>query len=403
MFSFLAVEGLSITVLSLFAVIVIVTKKARAFAGHKEIARDVKEIAADFHGQVSRAGDDLVVSANRNSVPTILQFSHSENITAFKIQCNAPVNFRLLLARKGRRFAGEGDLQRLDNPRLDNFLVCYTSDAVPARIFLGFPAVREQLKKLSWSSGMLLRFSGGKVELTEPAIPLNLAGHVFNQCDALGILAEECRKMPNAGQVVIDRIPDSKQAWGLRASLAVGVFASLGIVLSMNANVKGATLEISQSGVGLEAGDSKIIPDVKNWRLGRDEDLNTSFIAWIDPRGEGSHSRFSLAADGKHESDDNAYILTSDKNSNIKRVVWIAHQRLVYDYVGTLVGIVRIPRDEMEHMRWSEAGTPQELPDGDGLLVVREYGSPNGASIFFLHAGVLCSGVPADYRSLSLK
>ncbi|HWS18863.1 MAG TPA: hypothetical protein VN223_12640, partial [Candidatus Elarobacter sp.] len=192
MFSFLAVEGLSITVLSLFAVIVIVTKKARAFAGHKEIARDVKEIAADFHGQVSRAGDDLVVSANRNSVPTILQFSHSENITAFKIQCNAPVNFRLLLARKGRRFAGEGDLQRLDNPRLDNFLVCYTSDAVPARIFLGFPAVQEQLEKLSWSSGMLLRFSGGKVELTEPAIPLNLAGHVFNQCDALGILAEEC-------------------------------------------------------------------------------------------------------------------------------------------------------------------------------------------------------------------
>jgi hypothetical protein len=403
MFSFLAVEGLSITVLSVIGVIVIATRKALVFAGHKAIARDVKEIAADFHGQVSRVGDDLVVSANRNSVPAVLQFSHSENITSLKVQCNAPVNFSLLLARKGRRFDDEGALLRLDNARLDNFLVCYTSDPVPARIFLRFPAVQEQLEKLSWSSAMLLRFSAGKIELTEPAIPLNLAGHVFNQCDAMTVLAEECRQMPNAGQVVIDHIPQNKQAWGLKVSLAVGVLVSLGIFLSINGSVKGATLDVSQSGVGIEAGDFKIIPDVKNWRLGRDEDLNTSFVTWIDPRGDKSHSRFSLDADGKHESTDNAYILTSNKDSNIKRIVWIAHERLAYDYVGTLVGIVRIPRDEMEHMRWSEAGTPQDPPDGDGLLVVREYGSPNGASIFFLHAGVLCSGVPADYRSLSLK
>jgi hypothetical protein len=312
------------------------------------------------------------------------------------------VDFNLQLARKGRRFAGEGALLRLDNPRLSKFLVCCTTDPVHAKIFLGFPAVQTELEKLSWSSNTLLAFSAGRVELTEPAIRTELADYVLKQCDSIGILAGQCRKVPNADRVKVDRVAGQKNAWVLRAALAVGVLACVASITFRSGNVEGAGPAVPPSVAGIDAGDFKIIPGARNWRLGRDEDMDVSFVSWIDPRGAGRNSRFSMDADGKRESNGNVYLLAADK-SMAKRVVWIANGHLVYDYVGTLVGIAKVPQDEMEHLRWSEAGTPQESSDGEGLLVVREYGNPNGASIFFLHAGVLCSGIPSDYRNISLK
>jgi hypothetical protein len=402
LFRALPIEVWVITILSLIGGILIIAQKAHIFSGYEEIAPDVREIAADFRAQISRGGEDLVVSGNRNGVPTTLRFSHAENTPAFIARGHAPVNFNLQVARKGRRFAGEGALLRLDNPRLNKFLVCCTTDLVQAKIFLGFPAVQTELEKLPWSANTLLTFSVGRIELTEPALPPDLADYVLNQCNSISILAEECRKMPNAGEVNVARIPREK-AWVLRSALAAGVLVSVAIMPFRSGKAEGASPVISQSIEGIEAGDSKIIRDARNWRLGKDEDMELSFLAWIDPQGNGGHFKFSMDADGKHESNDKAYLLTSEKSSNIKRVVWIADRRLVYDYVGPLIGVAKVPRDEMDHMRWSEAGTPKESPDGDGLLVVREYGTPNGASIFFLHDGVLCSGTPADYRSLSLN
>lgn len=391
-----------ITILLLIGGILVIAQKAHAFSGYKEIAREVRKIAADFRAQISRIGEDLVVSGNRHGVPTVLHFSHAENTPAFTARCNAPVNFNLLLTRKGARFAGEEPLLRLDNPRLAAFLACRTTNSVQTKIFLGFPAVQMELEKIIWSANTLLRFSEGRVELTEAAIPLNLIDHVRKQCESICILARECGKMPNAGQVSVAGIPREK-AWVLRAVLAAGVLICAAILPFRSGKAEGAGPVVPPSIEGIDVGDSKIISNAGTWRLGKDEDMELSFVAWIDPQGQGGHTRFFMDAEGKHESNDKAYLLASEKSSNIKRVVWIADQRLVYDYVGPLVGIAKVPRDEVDHMRWSEAGTPQESPDGDGLLVVREYGSPNGVSIFFLHDGVLCSGMPADYRSLSLK
>ena len=208
--------------------------------------------------------------------------------------------------------------------------------------------------------------------------------------------------MPNAGQVHVDTIPVPKSTWLLKGALAAGVLICFAILPFRNGDAEGASPAATQLVAGIEASDSAVISDAANWRLSREADLDPSFIAWIDPYAARPHSRFSLSADGKNDSNDRAYLLTSDKTSNFKRVVWIANGRPVYDYVGKLIGIAKVPRDEMENLHWAEGGKPQILPDGDGLLVVREYGSPNGVSVFFLHAGVLYSGTPADYRSLSL-
>jgi hypothetical protein len=392
-----------IAILVLVGVIFVATERARTFRGFKKIEQYVIETAADFRAKVSRHGEDLVVSGNRNGIPSILRFCCSENKPALIIQCNAPVNFNLQLARKGTRFAGEGVLLRLENPRLVRFLVCCTTDEAQAKIFLGVPEVQMELEKLSWSANTLLTLSDGKIELTEPIISLDSASYVLKQCDSISILAGQCQKMPNAGQLKVDPVPKPRNTWVLRVALAVGVVLSVTIIPFRSAHVEGASPVPTWSIDGVEAGDSKIIPDARNWRLAREEDMDVSFVAWIDPHGAGALSNLPMDADGKHELNDKAYLLAAKKGNGINRVVWIADRRLAYDYVGPLMGIAKVPRDEMEHMRWSEAGTPQESPNGDGLLVVREYGTKNGASIFFLHAGVLCSGTPADYRSLSLK
>jgi hypothetical protein len=402
MLSSLPVQVWLIAILSLIGVMVVV-RKARTFAGYKEIARDVRRIAADFGSKPVRVGEDLVVSGNRNGVPTFLRFFRSEGVPASVVQCNAPVNFRLLLARRGKRFTGEGALIRLNNPRLDRVLCCHSIDPVQCNIFLGFPEVQTELEKLCWSSNTLLRFSEGKIELTEFAIPLNLTEHLLNQCEPIADLAQLCGKMPNAGQISVQSIPEQKKAWVPRAALAAAVIICFAIIPFRSQKVEGASTAGLRHAVGIDADDFKRIPGVRNWRLGTNEDMDAAFAAWIDPSGSTLHTRLSLDANGRHESTDNAYLLASDKSNTIRRVVWVADRHVVYDFVGTLIGIARVPRDEVQHMRWSESGTPQESPDGDGLLVVREYGNADGASIFFLHNGVLCSGIPANYRNLSLK
>src|ERR1700724_1041291 len=145
MFSALPIGIWAIAILALVSMVVFVRERARTFTGYKEVEQCVKEIAADFRAQISRVGEDLVVSGNRNGIPTILRFSCSENKLALIIQCNAPVNFKLQLARKRRRFAGEGVLLRLDNPRLVRFLVCCTTDEAQAKILLGYPEVQMEL------------------------------------------------------------------------------------------------------------------------------------------------------------------------------------------------------------------------------------------------------------------
>ena len=402
LFRALPMEVWLILIPSLIGGILLVIQKAQVFSGYKEIAREVREIAADFRAQISRSGEDIVVSGNRHGVPIFMHFSHAENTPAFTARCNAPVNFNLLLMRKGARFAGEEPLLRLENPRLAAFLACRTTDSVHAKIFLGFPAVQRELEKIIWSASTLLRFSEGKVELAEAMMPPDLIDHVLKQCESIGVLARECGKMPNAGQVHVAGIPREKSRV-LRAALAAGVLICAAILPFRSGKAQGSGSEVPPSIEGIDAVDSKIISNTRTWRLGKDEDIELSFVTWMDPQGHGGHTRFFMDAEGKHESNHKAYLLASLKSSNIKRVVWVGNQRLVYDYVGPLIGIAKVPRDEMDHMRWSEAGTPKESPDGDGLLVVREYNSPNGASIFFLHDGVLCSGMPADYRSLSLK
>ncbi|HEY1937331.1 MAG TPA: hypothetical protein VGJ33_05320 [Candidatus Angelobacter sp.] len=399
LFSSLAPEGLLITIISLIGVIVITARKARIFAGYREIARDVREIAADLRSQISRDGADLVVSGTRGNVPSMLRFSHSGTSPAVNVLCHAPVNFPLLLVPKERPVSGEGVSVRT-NTRLDNSFACYTSNPVQARIFLSLPAVQAQLEKLCCSSNTLLRFSEGKIEVSELTFPFNLARHILNHLDSIAIVTAECRKMPNAGQVKVNPVPRQKRSWALQIAVAAGVLASVGITLSSNRKVEGAGHQPVEE---IAAVDSRVIPDVKNWRPVRDEELNLSFINWIDPAGTSGHSRLLLDAAGQNEFNDPAYLLATDKIQNTKRVVWIVDGHIVYDNVGALIGIARVSRDEMQHVRWSEAGSPQETPDGDGLLVLREYDSPTGTSIFFVHNGNLYSGIPADYRSISLN
>ena len=55
----------------------------------------------------------------------------------------------------------------------------------------------------------------------------------------------------------------------------------------------------------------------------------------------------------------------------------------------------------VEHRR--ERGTPAEAAEGDGLLVVRDYGDATTATVFFVNEGKLYSGIPADFHNVDLR
>lgn len=184
----------------------------------------------------------------------------------------------------------------------------------------------------------------------------------------------------------------------------------IGAVLCMSVGVSPAphaagpaSSEVAVKTEEVPSADAKVLPDSRNWTMVNSSGLSSSFAEWLRGYGAEAAGKIALDAAGTGEPNGAAYLFATDKNPAVKRVVWVVNHQVVYDHVGEIQGIAKVSKEGMSRIAWRESGRPVENPDGEGLLLVRDYTSPHGTTVFFLKNGKLRSGIPEDITDLDLR
>lgn len=223
-----------------------------------------------------------------------------------------------------------------------------------------------------------------------------LFAEIVNKMDerTRGSSSEAKQKAPQAKKTtVIPRI----------AVVAGAILVTVALVFRQPQAAKRAGSDVAVSADGISPGDAKVIGNIRNWKAANASDFNLNFTNWLRGYGVTPASKIELDTKGAGAASGTAYLLVTEKTPGVKRVIWIVGHRAVYDTVGKIQGIAKIPKEGMARITWGENGIPAETADGDGLLLIRDYTSANGATVFFVNNGKLCSGVPSNITNLEIR
>jgi hypothetical protein len=246
--------------------------------------------------------------------------------------------------------------------------------------------------------------SPGKIELSEALIPAVTAQHVLGCLNSLVALSREAAKMPGSFRTKVEPIRHDRSSWLLRVTLVIGVMVAVGTVVSNEEHL--SKTEGADPGVrldGLSREEVSAIPDVRQWKLADPSEFSSDFTEWMQRSGATPASKINQAPDEKGFAPSVAYLFVTKKTPEVKRVVWVVDRQALCDVVDKIGGVAKVPKQNMSHIAWSESGTPVETAEGDGLLVVRDYGNATTATVFFVNKGKLYSGIPTDFHNVDLK
>lgn len=187
-----------------------------------------------------------------------------------------------------------------------------------------------------------------------------------------------------------------------KVALLVGGLVGVWLLVSPQNPVTAGMRPLAwQNGVAAE--DARLIPDAGRWAVIDPATLDSSFRYWLSGFGAQPNSRIKLDSRGSGEPTGVAYLLATAKAGDRKRVVWVADHQVVYDIVEKVQGIARVPASSLARMAWRAGSRPPETPEGDGLMIIRNYMEPNGIAVFFVQNGHIYSGVPEDLSNVELR
>jgi hypothetical protein len=375
------------------------------YRGYQELRSELRALASELKGQVTRRGDDLIVSGIHSGFPVELCVSKSDYTPALAIKLlTAPLLFNIRIKPRTDKQAEKGSRLAMSDAYLNERFAAYADG--PETELAGFlvdgTAARKELRRLCWSGRNYVFVTPQHVELLEPKLAdsafvahcLDVVGGVAR----LAILAQEL--VGKAG----NRPTVRRQRYLLRRA-ATGIAAAVALVALWAAGGSPAPAWIRTSirtpAQGVFPQDASHISGVANWRVAGAEDFDPFTINWFRQHGQRPSGRllgdFSGAANGR----DVAYVLKRADGSF--RVVMLIRDSVAYDGTFSKLQFAAvIPKDRFSSLRWVDA-PPASPPSGDGLLIVmRDYGEPS-ALVLYREAGVLHSARAADYESIQLN
>jgi hypothetical protein len=176
----------------------------------------------------------------------------------------------------------------------------------------------------------------------------------------------------------------------------VGATRELGS--SANAGpVDAASETVSQ---GIYPVDAPLITRATDYRAATTDDLDPIAMGWLRQSGDVQAGRIAGDYSGNNSPRDVAYMLV--KNDGSRRVVLLANGENAFDSLYKSFGfIARVPKARIAPAPWT--AKPDDIPDGDGLLIVRDTQNPASGQIVFLSSGKLVSGNLKDFQQVSLE
>lgn len=379
-----------------------VVRQSRLFRDYADLKDDLRGIARRLgHGTIARDKVDLLVSGELENVPFSIRFSHSETAPGMYIRCSAQADFSLTFESYTTEPADPSEVCRTGDSVFDRRFLGRTDNRVLAKQLLSQPGFQEHLQRLCCSNKTMLRIAEDAVELSEALIPDDTQQHVVSHLESLVILSGMLNRMRTRGRTQT-QTAGHRSFWPIRIAVAAAmVLVAVGIFLfrtpgtTVDATSQNKLSQPAQASAALE-------PKFDGWTQAQVKDFNADFLAWAQRSGAVPLTRVTLDGNAGGDAGSVVYFLRPEANGKVKRVVWMHGSKVVFDMVGPVDGIIRIPKEALSAISWQEGTAPAFTPDGDGLLVVRDQSKPASATVYFTSEQVLHTAVPADFAQISL-
>lgn len=393
---------LIVAVVALIGMITAMVRNARKIKGYEELAPEAKAIARKLNGQLFRDGNDLVMSGNYQNLPTIVRLSHAENTPGVSIEIKVPSRFTFSLTPRQAPVIPDG--LGVNVPTLATNFVGRTNSALEANQLVGSPSVRKALAAICISQKTFLEITPGRLLVSDLLIPPNLLDRVSIALQAASSISAVLEKFPGADERKLIPVKHDRTSWAFRGALAAGIIVTIAGLAqnAVNASNKPARVTAKEIATSIPRNDAILIPKLKDWRTADESDFDPNFSAWLQSYGVKPSNSLDFSADTSRQRDDKIYFLVNDKGQ--KRIVAIVDHRVALDSIfDQAAGVAVVPMDAVNKVQWPLSRAPFNAVPGDGLLIVRDMASKNGATLLFFEPNGHVSGQPENYQHLDIQ
>lgn len=379
-------------------------RRHRMFLGYPGHESDVLQIKDRLKGEIFRDGDDLVISGNFGKTPAIVRLSAGIYTPGVNVEMKLPSTFSLSIFPAQMTPEPEGQPVDIGSRRLANRYRGRTKSVAEARLLLDSKQVIGELEKLCTSSKLFFELTPGHLSLGQFTIPDHLYARVMEQLEAGVKLGEHLAALPGSHQVKILPIKHEHGSWTLRAAMAMGTaiaaFCMIAAARDLQAPAQAATVKPEKVNAILPV-DAQVIPMLKGWRPATESDIDPYFLSLLRSTRSSANYPLSFDADGSGEHPASAYLLVDANNR--KRVVVIMEHRVIFDSVfPNIAGIAAVSKEDASAINWQSGPMHPDFV-ADGILLVRDSERLDSATLLYFSPKGVISGVPQDYRHLSLQ
>ena len=206
---------------------------------------------------------------------------------------------------------------------------------------------------------------------------------------AMGFSAKRARNWFRAGYVAASAL----------------ILMTIGIVVLAGRPPTKVQAEAIKPMTGIPTSLADQLPQLQGWKVADGADLDTDAGSWLQQQGE----RNNRTSDGDLNSDqslDDAYVFKrppGPPGTNSARFsLFIAGKERYDAEMPGIAAMAQISKNALGNVEW-RGRRPPDAPNAGGIIVVQRFRDPGSAIVFYMSGTRLITGVPKDFRALSLQ
>lgn len=376
----------------------------RRVRGYPEIAGAILALAKALRGEVDRDGNDILLRVNVQQWPVLVRVSSSDGEPGLNVRTPVEAKLGLYCVARSKTDGPHPEALFTGNVQFDNRFRVTMSDPFLGSMLLQTEPVLTLLQRLCCSPKTFLSMEDKYLEISELTIPdRDLAAHVSEHISDLARLAHITRTV--AGTSASHIKPYHKRRNWLRTVYAAAAVVLVGVGLWIGrpaGPVKAAEVHSSIVRPQIPAADAALIPNLDNFRLLESGDCSVDALAYLEQQGLRPDGHIAASFSGTDTG--SAYVLINKQSEGpTVRVVLIVGQQVRYDAsMAHLDVAARIPKSQLTGIEW-KGRPPLGEPNGDGLLLVRDYANPGSGTVLYFSGVRLISANPKDFHAIALQ
>lgn len=375
--------------------------------GFREMRKNLQKLAVDLNGEIDRDDDDLLIRGHYGHWPVLIRFSRSEYEAGTSIQMPVPANVTLYcypVAHQGDE--GQTPLRISDERFMQHFRLSTNNSPLEVSMILSSPAVVQELSKIT-DSQTYLTLENRTLELAEAVIaPEDLGTRLMNRVRGMARIANEAAEVHGSPGIPATHKPGRNwfRVGYVTASALILTVLVVSIVVT-RPEAQAESVAAKPSVPAIPAAIAAQIPQLEGWHTAEAKDFDIEGGAWLQQQGQriSGHISTSIASD---QSRDDAYVFkrpAGPPGTNSSRFVLFINGQKNYDAeMPQIDAVASISKDALGSVEW-RGRPPSGVANASGIVVIQRYRDPSSALIFYMSGPRLLTGVPKDFRSLTLE